>query len=221
MKKIFLIFAIFFSIALFNLVSAQKVGYKGKRFLVNFDTKIGLEFKDNDIFEFFLNPMFNFSYSPGVEYIISKNRSIGLTVNYFRDDFDITYSEENFFDLPFNCYGVGIFYKKYLNFQNSYYQAPFGIYMNIKFDYMKYYLELPAYVNDHFVYGGRFEMGVDYLVFDRIRLSWGVSLGLSSALIENYFDDINALPSLTVKLNNEFSARYGFQHKFGIGILLF
>lgn len=222
MKKILLILILFISIPLTNQVLAQKVGYQGKRFLINFDTKIDLEFKELDMFELDLIPQFYFLYSPNIEYIVLKNATVGLAGNYFKDNlFSITFNEQFYNNLPFTVMGAGIFYKQYLNRKTDFYQAPFGLYFNFRFDYLKYTLQFPSFTYEDFVLGGRVEFGVDYLVWDRLRLSWGISVGLSSGLIEKYFYIAENQTEITSRLNTEVSKRYGFQHKFGIGILLF
>ena len=72
------------------------------------------------------------------------------------------------------------------------------------------------------IYGGRIEFGIDYLVYDRIRLSWGVGLGLSTA---NYKSDFYTwyMNSLTHQqmASNRFFVNYIFSNRFSIGILAF
>lgn len=221
MKKILLILILFISIPLFNQVHAQKVGYQGKRFLVNFDTKIDLEFEELDMFELNLIPKFFFTYSPNVEFILFKNATVGIAANYFRDSLSLTFNNQDYNDLPFTVMGAGIFYKQYLNKKNDFYQAPFGLYFNLRLDYLKYTLQFPNFSYEDFVIGGRFEFGVDYLVWDRLRLSWGISVGITTGFFEKYIYIIENQTEITGTLNAEISRRYGFQHKFGIGILLF
>lgn len=222
MKKFILIFTLFVSIIFLNQAYAQKVGYQGKRFLFNFDTKIDLEFEELDMFELNLLPKFLFSFSPNIEYIILKNSSIGLAANYFSDNLSVNYLNQDYSNLPFTVVGGGIFFKHYLNKRDDFYQAPFGVYLNFRFDYLKYYLEFPTFVYDNFVLGTRVELGVDYLIFDRVRLSWGISLGLSSSFLNEYYPLFDIYDSdIARTLNSETSRRYGLQHKFGIGILLF
>ena len=223
MKKILLTLALLVSVLLLNHAYAQKVGYEGKRFLFNVDTKIDLEFEDLDFFELNVLPKFFFSYSPNIEFILLKNVSIGLAATYFSDKISVYYSSQDYNLLPFTVVGAGIFYKQYLNRNDDFYQAPFGVYFNFRFDYLKYYLEFPTYVYDNFVLGTRVELGVDYLVWDRVRLSWGLSFGISSSFVNQFisFQNSNYVSQLTPRLNEETIRRYGFQHKFGIGILLF
>jgi hypothetical protein len=161
---------------------------------------------------------FDFTYSPNIECIIYKQGIAGLAFNYLTTQYQYDHRI-----WPVQFYGGGIFYKQYLNKSRDYYQAPFGVYAAFRFDYFKYNCKTPNYYDySGTMFGFRAEIGVDYLLWNRVRLSWGLSFGLTnkgalSAL--DIWDDYSS--SFVSDIENRMATNYLYHNKIGIGILLF
>jgi hypothetical protein len=221
MKKIYILSFLFVVITIQN-INAQKLGYLGKRFLFNLDTKIAIDLEDFEIYPFMDESPLTFIYSPSFEYVVGKNTSLGLGLNYFSKNLDVYYNDQDYSALPFYVFGATFTYKHYINGSSDYYQAPFGVFYAIKLDYMHYILNFPTMLYDDRLIGAKFEIGADYIVWKRLRLSWGFSIGLTNYILDS---DILSFSkhsgALSSQMNNIIKNSYLINNRFGIGILLF
>lgn len=197
---------------------AQNNGYLGKRVLFNMDVKTTPTFTAPTYFGSYDVVSFDFTLSPNIECIIYKKGIAGLAFNYLSTQYQYDHHI-----LPIQFYGGGIFYKQYLNKSTDYYQAPFGVYTAFRFDYYKFSCKTPSY-NDYTgtMFGFRVEIGVDYLIWNRVRISWGLSIGSTNKGVLSTLDFFDySSSSLESAVESRLATNYLFQNKIGIGILLF
>jgi len=118
----------------------------------------------------------------------------GLWV-FFMPDATGKISDSIYLDKPFvdnlTAHGFGIFYKQYMKYADG--RAPAGPYIKLQFD--AFFFKCPdTYFNDRFnklsdkglafvmvpdqLFAAKIEIGNDFLLFNRLRLSTGFSFGL-------------------------------------------
>lgn len=232
MKMIF--FKIGVLLFLFQLLvlfsNAQNLGYLGKRFIFNVDCRVSPTYNYTNYYERDNFLSLDAAFSPNIEFILFNSGTIGVAYNFLKTRFSYDYYDEDYLmydfsekNILFEAEGLGFFYKQYFRNKTDYYQAPFGVYGLVRFDiYNCNYFTKNFGMIRNTIYGGRIEFGIDYLVYDRIRLSWGVGLGLSTA---NYKSDFYTwyMNSLTHQqmASNRFFVNYIFSNRFSIGILAF
>jgi len=226
--KITLLFLFFQSFLL--LSHAQNIGYLGKRFIFNVDCRVSPTFGYTNYFEKENFLSLDAAFSPNIEFILFNSGTIGVAYNFLKTRFsynyyDFDYASPDFseYNLLFEAEGLGFFYKQYFRTKNDYYQAPFGAYGLVRFDiyHCNYFTRNFGMIRNT-IYGGRIEFGVDYLILNRIRLSWGVGIGLSTAQYTSEIDSwyLFAL-SHSQMASNRFFVNYIFSNRFSIGILAF
>jgi len=219
MKKITLLAIIFFSTLNIGLFS-QNIGYMGKRVLLNMDVKISPVFLSPTYFGTTELFSADFTLSPNIEFIINNKGLLGVAFNYLKTQ----YNKSNYY-FPVEIYGAGLYYKLYLNRKDDYYQAPFGVHTLFGFDYFKYNSQTPSSpIFSGNIFGLRAGIGVDYLILNRIRLSWDVSFGFTNkGQVTDFFDfDFDSNSSYYVQaIEDRIAKTYFFHNKIGIGILLF
>lgn len=216
MKKYIITFLVLILSFSFNLFS-QNNGFLGKRVLFNMDVKITPVFSSPTYFGSYDFMSADFTISPNLECIVYNKGIVGLAFNYLSTRYQYGAN------LPVNFYGAGLFYKQYLSKSDDYYQAPFGVYALLRFDYFKYYAINPnALEYSNTIFGARAEIGVDYLLWNRVRLSWGLSFGLTNKGVISDFDIWSSYTdSFETAVEDRFAKNYFYQNKIGIGILLF
>ncbi len=225
MKKITTL--IFFFILGVQCMNAQNVGHLGKRFLVNLDATFSPSYKfpDREGYHGYLN--FNYRLSPSVEFILNNKNSVGVFYSYaplmfIPSTFIFNHSVVN---TPMDVNGYGLFYKAY--FSNNQYHAPYGAYFmtslsRIHFQYESNIIGTGKGAN----YALQIEFGYNFLVYNRIRLTWGVSFGGTTSWINLGLDE--DFLSIQKKLNtpidyaeNRIFGTYIFGTRIGIGFLAF
>jgi hypothetical protein len=197
---------------------AQNLGYMGKRFLLNLETRVSptLLFPNYYGSDYFFS--LDASISPGIEFIVFNSGTIGVNYSLVKTQFESSYWSQNY---PLEITGYSFFYKQYFRTKDEYYQAPFGPYGLVRFDYM--FLKTPGFMGfvDDEMWGVKLEFGYDYLVWDRVRLSWGISFGLTNKMYKSdFFDDYYNVTNDT-KITNRAFVNYVYNNKLAIGILLF
>jgi len=180
-----------------NTLTAQNTGYMGKRMIVNMGTELSPAWRrpvfDKPIQPNYLN--FNYILSPNIEVIATKRGTAGVVYHFLNTKYDTPLAEdvkdEHGFFVSMNdeekypeptdlkAHGFGIFYKQYLRYG----KAPIGPYFRVQFDGF-FFKSLSSYedrtlltVSDK-MFAMKIEFGNDFLFFDRLRLSTGLSLGL-------------------------------------------
>jgi hypothetical protein len=184
------------------------------------------------------------------------------TVNFKTPQYTISkqfYIDEKNYNNTFKTHGVGLYFKYYFG-SNS--RAPLGYFIKTEFDYFfydytvgeidanKYIDEIPAgykdfsyvlYPEEHGkggIGGLKFEVGRDFLFFNRLRVSTGIGFGLTfggfqtNPFNENskrkYIYDFNNYeynkPNIikpTEFVNGQMLGMYWFGLRMGIGFLAF
>jgi hypothetical protein len=201
-----------------GISQAQNLGYMGKRFLFNFETRVSptLMFPNYYGSEYFLS--LDASVSPGIEFVFFNSGSVGFSYSLVKTQFESQDWSQNY---PLEITSYSFFYKQYFRSKNDYYQAPFGPYGLVRFDYM--FLKTPGFMNftDDEMWGFKLEFGYDYLVWDRVRLSWGISVGLTNKMYKSdFYNDYYNVTNDDMITNRTF-INYVYNNKFSIGILLF
>lgn len=211
--------------------NTQTTGYLGKRVLFNLDGTI-LSAKSYLLFpnrvigfngesDFF---SFNFIFSPNFEFVVGDKWSVGATFHTCKTYFDGNNSREVIYDisdvsLPFiglHVNGVGVFLKKYL-FNQSH--APYGAYMKLQLDWLN--LSFDAFQYGKYstsAYGFKAEFGYDYLFFDKLRVSWGFTVGTTDDFINIFNTQRGTLIDLA---NQKVRGLYSISNKISIGFLAF
>lgn len=214
-NKTVLLFSI---LLIWGFSQAQNLGYMGKRFLLNLETRVSptLLFPNYYGSNYFYS--LDASISPGIEFIVFNGGTIGFNYSLVKTQFESDYWSRNY---PLEITGYSIFYKQYFRTKDEYYQAPFGPYGLVRFDYM--FLKTPGFMGfvDDEMWGFKLEFGYDYLLWDRVRLSWGISVGLTNKMYKSeFFDDFYGIPTAT-RITNRTFVNYVYNNKLAIGILLF
>ena len=194
----------------------------------------------------------NYIVNPSVEMIVSENSTVGIGYNFYKSPFngrvwrDYEIQDEDGYSMQYyswapefagtvTAHGFNAFYKIYPF--DSY--APFGYYLKFAMDGFFYHFDLdqqlpgdlltyyPEMEKDHgALFGARVEMGRDYLFFNCLRLSLGVSLGATfggfkaTAVFDPYPDNYDKLVPDSYARNRILSA-YWFGLKVGLGVLAF
>ena len=173
-------------------LTAQNTGYMGKRVLVN----MGAEFSPAWIKPVskpnFQNKYLSFNciLSPSIEIIAFKKGIAGIAYHYLNTKYNRSSAEgfivdreesENVYNIveKLTTHGLGIFYKQYLGGENG--RAPIGPYIKCQFD--GFFFKCPTSsenitpMSDK-LFAMKIEFGNDFLLFNRLHLSTGLSLGV-------------------------------------------
>jgi len=225
MKKWIILITIFVLVT--TTSNAQKVGHLGKRVLVNFDCTFSPSYFQPDFSGYHGYFQFNYRVIPGVEFIFNRKRTIGLSYSFANTQFSPTINvfQHSILYSTLFIQGVGVHYKKYIDYYSKS-KAPFGTYMMLSATRVFY-----SY-NSGIIEEGKgktvalqLELGYNYLLFDRLRLTWGVAIG---GTIDGFFVNIDEV--IPVGLNpdgpdsfarNRIFRSYFFGTKIGIGFLAF
>lgn len=225
MKKIIsLIFIFIFGI---QFMTAQNVGHLGKRFLINMDATFSPSYRypDREGYHGYLN--FNYRLSPSIEFILNNKSSMGAFYSYaplmfIPSEFIFNHSIVN---TPIDVIGYGMFYKVY--FSNNQYHAPYGAYFmtslsRIGFQYESNIIGTGKGVN----YALQIEFGYNFLIYNRLRLTWGVTFGGTTSWInlginEDFLTIQKKFQNPIDYAENRIFGTYIFGTKIGIGFLAF
>jgi hypothetical protein len=206
--------------------NSQTAGYLGKRFVVNLDADFSMGYPISYDYNMGFTGnngylSFNCILSPHIEYTLTQKVAVGAMYHFFGTKFNGNYCKETIYDnitLPdyIKLYGngAGLYFKFYMYHDNH---APFGLYTKFQFDWYHYQFDAYSFgPRSGNVFGGRVELGYDYLFFERLRLSWGVSVGLTD-------DILTILNSERRDFNGEAERKirsmYAFSNKLTIGFL--
>ena len=165
-------------------VVSQAKGFMGKRILIQADLYMSRnkEYALNTWNVFIPRTIF----SPGMEYVIGHKISVGGCLNFFKYGFNPTSSIEYMYQdsLPTNLFmngtGASIYLKKYIF---KYSHAPYGSFIKIQLDTYGININTKNFgkLSDDII-GLKFEFGYDYIIGNRIRISWGTYLGFTDEL---------------------------------------
>ena len=178
-----------------SCLTAQNTGYMGKRVIFNMGVELSPawlrpNFSDNLNFQYKWYS-FNYTLSPNIEIIAHKTGTAGIAYHFLKTKFDTPYNEDfispkldafhNLMPPDLTSHGFGIFYKQYI-FSG---RAPIGAYIRFQFD--GFFFKCPPYYDEygHFseisdqLFATKVELGNDFLLFNRLRLSTGLSSGIT------------------------------------------
>lgn len=160
--------------------------------------------------------------SPGVEYALGKRTSIGASMNLFRFRFDPTASIEYMYQdslpdqLLMSGLGGSLFVKKFL-FKRA--NAPIGFFLKFQLDWNYTRIQdFPLATFSKSIYGVKFELGRDYLIQNRYRVSWGAYFSLTNNL-SRIFNTMR--PNIVQTAEKKFFNDFLFGTRFSIGFLPF
>lgn len=212
---------------------------------------LATRFPDNEHAQRYLG--LNYFVNPSLEMIITKKSSVGLGYNFYKspfkgrvcrdyelviNDYDYHYYSWDFrFTGNMTAHGFSAFYKLYLG--DTY--APLDYYMKLTLDGFFYHFNLdqniptslaahyPEVLKDHgALFGARLEVGRDYLFFNCLRFSMGLSMGATfggfkTTSVFEEFPDYDVCSKVTPDsyARNRLLSAYWFGLKVGIGVLAF
>ena len=192
----------------------------------------------------------NYIVSPNVEVVVWRKGSVGAGYDFFKSPFNF----KGYFQLPefhpeyiyndnsiylegtadMTAHGFNVFYKQYVGKT----LAPMGHYFKFTFDGFFYRYEaretgIEAVIfkdvesqlkGKNMLFGLKAEYGYDYLLFDFLRLSMGVSIGTTFGGYKTLMQRHGFMAEdAQVKnyANNRLLGAYWFGFKLGIGFLTF
>ncbi|MCL2131267.1 MAG: hypothetical protein FWH36_02240 [Lentimicrobiaceae bacterium] len=176
-----------------SCLTAQNTGYMGKRVLFNMGAEFSPAWKRPVCDVNFKNKYlrFNCILSPSIEGIISQRGTVGVVYHYLSTKYNNPlpeeesywededgygyYGETKYEVRDLTAHGFGVFYK--LNII----KAPIGPYLKFQFD--GFFFKCPTQEDRSVMmtdklFGVKVEFGNDFLLFNRLRLSTGFSLGM-------------------------------------------
>jgi hypothetical protein len=225
MKKIVLI--IIYLTVFSSAVSAQSVGHLGKRFLINLDGTFSPSYKHPDFNGYFGYFKFNYRITPSLEFVLGKKISVGVLFSYAPTMFSPTIEPFNHsvLNMPLNINGYGAFFKKYFSFTEDNH-APYGSYFMVSASRLNYQYQGILGEGAGNNYAFQIEIGYNYLLFNRLRLTWGASIGGTTSgfyfgFDEDFFPIKKKLQTLNDFAENRIFGTYMFGTKIGIGFLAF
>jgi hypothetical protein len=191
MKKINKILIIILMIFATTSAFSQKVGYMGKRFVINADVNTSTAWFRQNYWghKGFLHH--NFIFAPSIEFIATNRIAIGVaylnTEGRFHIQVEKNDTEGDRYDTEdntFMAHGGGIYGKFYLGDGN----APMGMYIKGELDWFFYNYDIKPvpqavdYVNGvqgkSNLGGLKVEFGRDFLFFNRLRITTAISFGI-------------------------------------------
>jgi len=227
-KRVLLI--LFHSMLFFPAVLSQNNGYMGKRFLFNVDASFSPAYFNPNFYGKSGYLHFNYILSPNIEIIAFKKGTAGLTGHYFNSFYEYKevvktsynpYIPYFFYDQkeyikqhPFRCYGFGIFYKQYF----SRARAPLGTFLKLELDFLFHQYFTDSIKNYALNPGFKIEFGKDYLFWDRLRISYGTSIGLT---FNGYKGIVDKQESQRDASANRVLGIYWIGFRIGVGVLAF
>lgn len=247
MKKV--IYLLLLTVAFCVQVNAQGYNYMGKHILFNANVTVSPSWINP-------NPMtphlanlspkaqrylgINYWVAPSIEAIVWEKGAVGAGYNFYKSPFkgklavpinsyyDNTYYYYDYYDFTgmITAHGFNVFYKQYVGHT----VAPLGQYFKFNFDGFFYnYSEIVPNIapeGKDMLFGFKVEYGYDFLVFDRLRLSVGASIGTTfndfslafkQMVGENYSTDY----TVSDYANSRMWMAYWFGIKLGVGFLAF
>ena len=185
-KRNSLIILVVFVLSISGLY-AQNTGFMGKRVMVNMGAELSPAWfrADYDKFKYL---SFNVIYSPSIEVITHKSGTAGVVYHYLKTRYNtplILETEDIYWswdikEEQLKSHGFGIFYKQYFGGLDG--RAPIGAYFKAQFD--GFFFKCPSSSENRTLmmsdklFAMKFEFGRDFLLFNRLHLSSGFSIGI-------------------------------------------
>lgn len=234
---------------------SQNPGFMGKHVMINAECYLSPSWKnpnplthalENSALPAKAQKYFGLNYflSPNIEFIVWKKGNIGVGYDFYKSPFKFNIGTENGYAIADNyigtmtAHGFNVFYKQYLGQT----MAPLGHYLKFTFD--GYFYQYNCAIDDNttaliehnqqeainksMLFGFKAEYGYDYVLFNFLRLSMGVSLGSTfggySAIQSS--KGINGrgnskINTLSDYADNRVLNAYWFGVKLGIGFIAF
>jgi len=236
--------------------AAQNVGYRGRHFIINAECSLSPSWlRPNPMTEILNRTQMsesakrylglNYLLSPNIEAIVWKNGSVGAGYLYYNSPFDgkmecdgVNFVSRCSFEGMMTAHGFNLYYKHYL--KNTY--APLGYFFKFELDglFINYTCQGNSNFNAFYgryavgkdvQFGLRVESGYDFLFFDRLRISMGVSIGstfggyrlIGDHVFEEFYEKPNFYGADGVRCHarNRLLNAYWFGVNLGVGLLTF
>ncbi len=219
-RYILILFCCLFS---FQTAFSQNNGYMGKRFLINVDGVFSPAYFNPNFYGKSGYLHFNYMLSPNIEIIAFKKGTVGVVGHYFNSVYkyqetdyltDPYFGHSTSFQQNFRCYGFGFFYKQYFRFA----RAPLGSFFKFELDFLfhEYYPFSSKMIALN--PGFKIEFGKDYLFWNRLRVSYGTSIGLTFKGVSGMFETAESHYNASA---NRVLGVYWLGFRVGIGLLAF
>lgn len=196
---------------------SQNTGYMGRRFMVNAEVVLSPSYFNPNFRGAEGYTAFNYLFSPNIEIIAWKKGSIGIvghiTTSRYNIEDEYYYSRSQ---IKFSTFGYGIFYKQY--FRN---RAPLGNYLKAEVDFLHYQYYPNHVLRYGFITASKIEFGKDYLFFNRLKFSVGVSVGLTFSSVDNVLHWLDYHTSHEQAAAARLTGIYWLGVKLGVGFLAF
>ena len=180
-------------IVLFGTSLLQAQGFMGKRVIFNMGASLSPAWLNpsalNENPDRIMWHAFNYTLSPNIEVIAWKLGTVGASYHFFKTKY-IYYEETDIISLDpisdfgaladLTSHGLGLYYKQYFS-SRARARAPMGTF--IKFQLDGFFFKHPHSFEKHTttdnsnLWGCKIEFGHDFLFFNRLRFSTGISLG--------------------------------------------
>ena len=232
-----------------SLLQAQNTGYMGKRVIFNMGTSFSPAWVNpsslNEDPKKLVWHAFNYTLLPNIEVIAWRLGTVGANYHFFKTKYFYHYlvkttDDNNYYSDTYanriqledlTSHGVGLFYKQYFGSRS---RAPMGTF--IKFQLDGFFFKHPISYTDQTMknsslFGCKIEFGHDFLFFNRLRFSTGISLGSTfggyKTLLEDknssenwfiLFDDVEPIESYA---KNRILGHYWLGFTVNIGFLAF
>ena len=193
-----------------SILQAQNGSFMGKRFIFNMGASFSPAWIQPSIWYDGSGDSkapwyaFNYTLSPNIEIIAWKLGTVGVGYHFFKTKYEYEYfvpqenGSSNYYDygsgefkqelLDLTSHGFGVYYKQYFASRS---RAPMGTFMKFQLDgfFFKYPLsyESRTMTNGN-LFAFKFELGRDFLFFNRLRFSTGLSLGIPFGGYKVLFD---------------------------------
>ena len=198
-------------------------GYMGRRLLLNMEMSMAPGFSRAPNFRGNTKYWaFNYLLQPNLEVIAWRRGTVGAKFIWFDTKFktyDYWTYDESIRDLQ--VLGGGVFCKIHLGRGST---APMGTFLRFNFDFMRGSYEVPQkdglmLKESQNCYGFRLDFGRDFLFCDFLRLSFGMSIGLSlpGLYVLKFADELEVNQCAA----NRILRNYFFGVNVGIGFLTF
>ena len=234
---------------------AQNTGYMGKHFIVSMDASFSPAYTQPNFYghsivdngDYFA---FNCFLNPTIEAIVWKKGSLGVGYNYFSSYYnaEIYLSDDVFSTLNYNflyqvkSHGFTLYYKQYLGDNiaplGHYFKLSFeGLFFNYQFkDLLSQQIIDLGYASDSrfssipsnsHVFGVKVEYGYDFLFFNYLKISSGLSVGTTfggykETFLSDYLDFVSDSGNEPLEYaKTRILGAYWVGMKVGIGILAF
>jgi hypothetical protein len=234
-KRLLFCIVIFFTT---SLLQAQNGSFMGKRIIFNMGASFSPAWRNPNFMDnsehHYKWYSFNYTLSPNIEIIAWKLGTVGVGYHFFKTKYEYEYfvADEDPFNESFlwgnwktqlddlTSHGFAVYYKQYFT---SRARAPMGAFVKFQLDgfFFKYPDNPESQTMDTGnLFAFKFEFGRDFLFFNRLRFSTGLSLGVPFGGYKGLFNVFNT-ESIEESAKTRILGHYWLGFTVNIGILAF